>query len=167
MDIFSVYFQRQQEFHHWKSNFVPWHLIIIIVYKLMILKLFNHKNNIFSFRVAIVKPKLPKNNKWYPWNKNQPQILNEKSQYYGKSEICFSGFPKMVCQGTHILERYRWKILKLSQINGHILGFNPMIFSSLVYFVYPRSFSAAVCADWRTLSGYSGPVSPHGDKVCI
>ena len=51
----------------------------------------------------------------------------------------------MVCQGTHILERYRWKILKLSQINGHILGFNPMILSSLEDFVYPRSFSAAVC----------------------
>ena len=27
----------------------------------------------------------------------------------------------MVCQGTHILERYRWNILKICQINGFML----------------------------------------------
>ena len=35
--------------------------------------------------------------------------------------------------------------MKLSQINGLMLGFNPVIFSSLVNFVNPRSSSAAVC----------------------
>ena len=37
----------------------------------------------------------------------------------------------MVCQGTHILERYRWKILKLCQINGLILGLTPVVLPHL------------------------------------
>ena len=81
---------------------------------------------------------------WHPWNKNKPQVLHKNSKYYGKSEICFSGFPKMVCQGTHILERYRWKILKLWQINGLILGLTPVVFPHLANFVNPRNSSAAV-----------------------
>ena len=35
----------------------------------------------------------------------------------------------------HISERYPWMILKLCQINGLILGLNPVIFPSLVNFV--------------------------------
>ena len=51
----------------------------------------------------------------------------------------------MVCQGTHILERYRWKILKLCQINGLILGLTPVVFPHLANFVNPRNSSAALC----------------------
>ena len=50
----------------------------------------------------------------------------------------------MACQGTHISERYHWMILKLCQIKGLMLGLLPVIFPSLVNFVYPRSFSAAL-----------------------
>ena len=51
----------------------------------------------------------------------------------------------MVCQGTHILEKYWWKILKLCQINGLMLGLTPVVFSHLANFVNPRNSSAALC----------------------
>ena len=58
----------------------------------------------------------------------------------------------MACQGTHISERYPWMIFKLCQINGLMLGLLPVIFPSLVNFVYPRSFSAAL---WLALLSFS------------
>ena len=60
----------------------------------------------------------------------------------------------MVCQGTHILERYRWKILKLCQINGLMLGLTPVVFSHLANYVNPKNSSAAVMVN--RIYGHSG-----------
>ena len=45
----------------------------------------------------------------------------------------------------HILERYRWIFLKLCQIIVLLLGLIPMIFLSLVDFVYPIYYCQQHC----------------------